>query len=204
MSAGCRAVSAMGSTKLLVDGNALLTLVSDEIDLLSELCNTDGMVLHARTPPNVTEHQDLDMLFPWILSGMISGGDGVASFGGHPSAEDGEVVEGDDAEAAGDDGQNEREDHGGSNASRDRLPWRGRRPQTATQDDGLRGGENSRCSMQPSEKVASGDAVGRDSMRGGPSNDHEKATKWRSVFHPSLTSSTFLSREQLPSVFALS
>lgn len=89
----------------------MLTFVTDEIYLLALFRDADGVVLHPRTSPNVSKHQNLNMLVVWVLRGLVLRGDGIASLSHQPGAEDVQIPEEEHTQTSSDRRQGERYNH---------------------------------------------------------------------------------------------
>ncbi len=77
------------------------------------LGEADGMVLHARTAPNVTQHDNLDVVVLGVLRGPVLCRPGVAQAAADVGQEPPAIVDEKDEETACNDGENERDDHDG-------------------------------------------------------------------------------------------
>ena len=71
------------------------------------------MVLHARTPADVTDYQDLNVLILGVLGRTVAGWDGVGQGLRGPEEEPEAIVEDDHGDGSGDDGEDEGKHRGG-------------------------------------------------------------------------------------------
>lgn len=83
------------------------TFIAHNVDLPSVLGNTQSMVLHPWASSNVAYNEDLNMLIFWLLSGMVTGGDGIERLPAEPDGEREYIAESNDGQAADDGGYDE-------------------------------------------------------------------------------------------------
>lgn len=133
MSSGCLAVSGYCSCQFVLHPpNAeenksepmrdQLTLEPNNINLSPMFRNTNSVVLHARTPPNISHHENLDVLIGRVGGGTVGcwfqSGDATTQ----PEDECETVAECDDEDHARKDGQH-KGGHHGSRCRPEVGPW---------------------------------------------------------------------------------